>query len=329
MQKRVLDWYHTRLLHPGHNRTEETVSQHLWWPNLRTQTRQLVKNCLTCQRNKRKHKTYGHLPAKQAEVKPWDVMCIDLIGPYTIRRKGQPNLKCKAVTMIDPATGWFEITQIPDKRSDTIANITEQEWFCRYPWPSQVIYDRGNEFIGKEFRTHLMEEYGIQEKPITVRNPQANAIVERVHQTMGNMVRTFELEGNYLDEDDPWKGILSACAFAVRSTIHTTLQKTPGQLVFGRDMMLNVTHIADWEHIKQRKQNLINKNNARENSKRTPHSYEVGNKVLLKRGTENKMESPCEGPYSILKVHDNGTVRVQRGAVADTINIRRLTPFFE
>jgi hypothetical protein len=32
---------------------------------------------------------------------------------------------------------------------------------------------------------------------------QANAIVERVHQVIGNIIRTFELESNYLDEDDP------------------------------------------------------------------------------------------------------------------------------
>jgi hypothetical protein len=73
-----------------------------------------------------------------------------------------------------------------------------------------------------------------------VRNPQANAIVERVHQVIGNIIRTFELERNHQDEDDAWKGILSATAFAVRSTFHTTLQSTPGQLVFGRDMIFNI-----------------------------------------------------------------------------------------
>ena len=143
------------------------------------------------------------------------------------------------------------------------------------------------------------------------------------------MIRTFELENNYLEEDDPWKGILAATAFAVRATINTTLQKTPAQLVFGRDMILNVQHIANWEYIKQRKQTLINKNNNLENLKRKPYKYHEGDKVLLKRGTENKYESPYEGPYSILKIHDNGTVRLQRGAVTDTVNIRRITPFFE
>jgi hypothetical protein len=48
--------------------------------------------------------------------------------------------------------GWFEIHQYNDKRSITVANIVEQEWFSRYPRPTQVTYDRGSEFIGHEFR---------------------------------------------------------------------------------------------------------------------------------------------------------------------------------
>ena len=137
--------------------------------------------------------------------------------------------------MIDPATGWFEIHEWDDKRSITIANIAEQEWFCRYPWPTQVTFDRGSEFIGHNFQS-MIQDYGVKKKPITVRNPQANAVVERIHQTIANIIRTFELQNGWLDEKEPWKGILSATAFAVRSTFHSTLQKTPGQLVFGRDL---------------------------------------------------------------------------------------------
>jgi hypothetical protein len=88
----------------------------------------------------------------------------------------------------------------------------------------------------------IKEDYGVKAKPITVRNPQANAIVERVHQVIGNIIHTFELENNYLDDNDPWKGIRSATAFAVQSTFHTALQNTCGQLVFGCDMILNVKH---------------------------------------------------------------------------------------
>lgn len=228
LQKHIIDWYHLTLCHPGINRTEESISQHLFWPKMRDQITSHVHACPTCQKNKRHTKKFGWLPPKEAEITPWDKICIDLIGPYKIRRKGKKDLICKCVTMIDPATGWFEIHQYDDKQSITVANIVEQEWFSRYPWPTQITYDRGSEFIGKDFQNMIKKDYGIKGKPITVRNPQANAIVERVHQVIGNIIRTFELETSYLDEENPWKGILSATAFAIRSTFHTTLQKTPG-----------------------------------------------------------------------------------------------------
>jgi hypothetical protein len=155
-------------------------------------------------------------------------------------------------------------------------------------------------------------------------------VVERVHQTIGNnIVRTFELENNYLDEEDPWKGILSATAFAIRSTFHTTLRKSPSRLVFGRDMILNIKHVANWELIRQRKQTRINKNNKKEIAKRIPYDYKVGQKVFLKRGNENKYEAPYKGPYPILKLNNNGTVRLKVGAVTNTYNVRRLTPYTE
>ena len=36
------------------------------------------------------------------------------------------------------------------------------------------------------------------------------------------------------------------------------------QLVFGRDAILNIKHVADWEHIWQHKQLRMNHNNKRE-----------------------------------------------------------------
>jgi len=330
----VIDWYHLMLCHPGINCTEESISQHFVWPKMRDQITRYVQSCPTCQKNKRKGKKYGWLPPKTAEAIPWDKLCVDLIGPYTIRRpkkqqKDDNNLICRCVTMIDPATGWFEIHEYEDKRSISVAEIVEQQWLMRYPWPTQITFDRGSEFIGQEFQHMIKHDYGIKDKPITVRNPQANAIVERVHQVIGNIIRTFELENNYLDEDNPWRGVLSATAFAVRSTFHTTLHKSPGQLVFGRDMILNIKHTANWDYIRQKKQKIINKNNQRENSKRVEHHYQEGDKVLLRRGTENKQEQPYTGPHTILTVADNGTVRLKVKSVIDSYNIRRLMPYNE
>ena len=43
--------------------------------------------------------------------------------------------------MIDPVTGWFEITQYNNKKSITIANLVETMWLVQYPWLVEITYD--------------------------------------------------------------------------------------------------------------------------------------------------------------------------------------------
>ena len=56
LQDRIIQWYHTYLLHPGFNRTEETICQHFWWPGMHAQFQSHIKYCDTCQRYKKQHK---------------------------------------------------------------------------------------------------------------------------------------------------------------------------------------------------------------------------------------------------------------------------------
>jgi len=53
LRKKVMEWYHLILLHPGINRTEETIKQHLWWPQMREDITKHVSCCPICQKNKR------------------------------------------------------------------------------------------------------------------------------------------------------------------------------------------------------------------------------------------------------------------------------------
>ena len=230
LRKHVIEWYHTYLMHPGATRTEETIKQHLYWPGLQDEVKAAVTKCATCQKRKKQIRKFGHLPEKVAEAEPWEKLCVDLIGPYTIRRKGKhkPDLQLKAVTMIDPATGWFEIATYDDKRSMTVANIVEHTWLSRYPRPSEVTVDRGKEFIGSAFKDELCEkEYDIEVKfaTTTTANPQANSIVERIHQTLASMVRSKDLETSSEDVEFDWQGVLAAAAYGIRSAYHTTLKK--------------------------------------------------------------------------------------------------------
>jgi hypothetical protein len=87
-----------------------------------------------------------------------------LIGPYTLKGKDKSQIDFMCLTMIDPATGWFEIVELPvpepvssdapdtkighkrkkghddkpknacfDKSLTLICSLVSKTWFCRYP----------------------------------------------------------------------------------------------------------------------------------------------------------------------------------------------------
>ena len=65
--------------------------------------------------NKRYTQKYGHIPTKKGEITPQETLCVDLVVPYEIKSKGRISTTLWAVTVIDPATGWFEIKDIKTK----------------------------------------------------------------------------------------------------------------------------------------------------------------------------------------------------------------------
>ena len=104
------------------------------------------------------------------------------------------------------------------------------------------MFNNGSEF--KLYFLRLLDTYGITKKPTTVKNPQANEIFERVHQTLGNMLRTAELDMADFVEPEHVEDFLDNAAWAIRSTHHTVLKSSPGAAIFGRDMMFNISIIS-------------------------------------------------------------------------------------
>ena len=83
----------------------------------------------------------------------------------------------------------------------------------------EITYDQGKEFIGHGLRKSLIEmEYGITAKPITSGIITYNAILERFHQIMGNLVHNCSITQTYVVEDSPYSGILATSEFPTHST---------------------------------------------------------------------------------------------------------------
>ncbi len=87
-----------------------------------------------------------------------------------------------------------------------------------------------------------------------VKNPQANGILERVHQVLGQMLHTAELDMADSVTSDDVDVFLDNAAWAIRSTHHTVLKASPGAAIFERDMLFDIPFIADWRKIGDQRQ---------------------------------------------------------------------------
>jgi hypothetical protein len=112
LRHRAVSWYHHYLQHPGHLRLEGTMRSMMYWKDMRTTIRRYIKTCRSCQVNKRHTQKYGHLPPKLVITTPWKALCVDLIGPYTLKDKDDSSIDFMCLTMIEPATSWLEIVEL-------------------------------------------------------------------------------------------------------------------------------------------------------------------------------------------------------------------------
>ena len=88
--------------------------------------------------------------------------------------------------------------------------------------------------IGNKFNNILIEEeYGIMTKPAYPGNPQENTIIERINQVLGNIVGTYNTQEIYVDNAEPWMGILVADAFKVHYIYFRVKGKITRQMVLG------------------------------------------------------------------------------------------------
>ncbi len=125
--------------------------------------------------NKRRKLKYDKLPVKLIIMTPWEALCVNLIGPYTLKGKDGSQIDFMCLTMINPASSWFEMVELPvmefitpsasskkgtkthktkittkgdyfGKTSTMISHLINKTWFSRYPCCQNIIHDNGSEF---------------------------------------------------------------------------------------------------------------------------------------------------------------------------------------
>ena len=242
------------------------------------------------------------------------------------------ELKFDALTMIEPITNLLKVVHLKGpKNGDNTICLFENHWLSRYPRPIRIVHDGGPEFENHEFRFNL-DYAGISKVLISLHAPTANSIIETVHRSISQVIRTLI---HLLPPTTPEEAellvdnALATAMYAHHCSPNTSLSfYSPGVLVFQRDMFVDILLIADIHTLTQHRQALIDKHLLQANSRRTRHEFKVNDQVFIKvHDHPNKLSLVCVSPFPIIQVHTNNTVTIQRGPVQEHLSIQHLLPY--
>ncbi len=156
-----------------------------------------------------------------------------MIGPWKVKVNGQ-QVEFNSWTCIDTASNLVELIHIDNKTAKHIRDKLTQSWLCQYPCPVPCLHDKGGKFIGQNFQW-LLEIFSIKDVCSTSKNPQSNAICEKMHQTITYVLRTLVHTNpprNMTQARDIIDDALATAMHAMQTIVATTLGSTPSALAF-------------------------------------------------------------------------------------------------
>jgi len=75
---------------------------------------------------------------------PWEALCVDLIGPYTLKGKDSSSIDFMALIMIDPASSWLEVVELP-----TITRVMNKKVNGKKRTIEEEIFDKSSDRIAR------------------------------------------------------------------------------------------------------------------------------------------------------------------------------------
>ncbi|GFS52332.1 transposon Tf2-9 polyprotein [Trichonephila clavipes] len=335
LRKDIMKEFHDLPLagHLGKRKTYLKLRDTCYFPFMRKYIFEYVSTCDRCQKFNYKNALPAGRLMPIGSKYPNEIVTVDLLGPYPASR---PERYKFILVTSDHFTKWCELIPLRKASAQAIANAFFDNYIARYGAPISLINDNGPQFISDVFE-HLSHRLDIKHMKTVTYRPQSN-LTERVNRNLVQMIASF-VEENH----ENWDQFLHEFAFALRTAVNETTNKTPAELFLGRKIitpfskLINVTEDAKYvgrnieRLFDEARRNMQKKHKSWEkhyNLRRRDVHIKVNDLVLLQthflsaagRKQVGKFMPKFEGPYNVLEIKGNNLVIWKNGRNI-TVNI--------
>ena len=211
--------------HLGVRKTHDRILSHFWWPTLRKDVSEYCRSCHTCQVVGKPNQKIPAAPLKPIPAfdEPFSRVIVDCVGPLPKTKSGNQYL----LTIMCASTRFPEAIPLRNIKAKTILQAITK-FFTLVGLPKSIQSDQGSNFTSGLFQ-EVMYKLGIEQYTSSAYHPESQGALERFHQTLKDMIRTY-----CLDFEKDWDEGVHLLLFAAREAVQETLGFSPFELVFGR-----------------------------------------------------------------------------------------------
>ena len=221
----LLDRYHERFGHPGHDRMYRTIMLRYYWPGMQKDIGVHANSCIHCQRRKHLHSKRTPLLSFPKNTEPFERCHMDLCGPFVVTGRGMQYI----LVFKDALTKWVELFALPDKSELSVAECLFDEILMRHGAPRVLISDQGTEFVNKVI-DQIAILLRIRRVTTSPYHPRADGLAENQVSTLKDMLSAYV---NVFQTD--WDDYLAIVAHYYRTTVSSATGYTPYFMMYGRE----------------------------------------------------------------------------------------------
>ena len=210
--------------HPGRKRTLEILCIRYYWPGMRQDVENYVRECDDCHRRKQGREYTAPLGDVRQPTYPFEITSMDICGPYPLTSRTNKYL----LTFIDHFTKYAEAIPLTDMSAESCARAYAAHVIARYRTGSILVIDQGRSFTSAFFK-ETCKILGVKQMHSSAYHPQGNAHVERLHKTMNQGL------SHYVNSAGTnWDDLVPYYLLAYRGTPHGTGGYSPYNFLHGR-----------------------------------------------------------------------------------------------
>ena len=310
--------------HCGQKELVRRISSEYYWPKLASQVEDFVHKCHACQVAK-----VGKVikfPISQIEVpeRRFSHLNLDIIGPLP-KSRGYRYI----FSIFCRTSRFFQAIPLEKADAESCTWAFLNHWLSFFSLPTKATSDNGNTFISQVWKG-LQDSLGIKVEFTPRYRPQANAGVERQHQSLKNSLKAALIDLGDTHRER-WADVLPWMLMGRRAAYQPELGCSPFQMTFGQASVLPGTMLGEVGNPPSKSELESLRENLESEQDRPPipmarhgigpqiytKDTETASHVYLKSENPQGLQPRWHGPYLINKRLGDSTIEVRTGTFKD------------